>query len=69
MDLTTLARLHQKVTNTNEEAVIYSNYPQPLAERRLIEAGNKLLKIDTLDTTPQILWKEGDSVCRIRTIR
>lgn len=69
IDLMTLARLHQKVTNTNEEAVIYSNYPQPLAERRLTEAGNKLLKIETLDATTQLLWKDGDAVCRIKTIR
>lgn len=69
MDLTTLARLHQKVDSTKETAVIYSNYSQPLAERRLNEAGNKLLKIETLGTTPQLLWREGDAVCRIKTIR
>lgn len=69
MDLRTLARLHQKVENTKETAVIYSNYPQSLAERRLAEAGNKLLKIETLDDTPQLLWKEGDAVCRVKTIR
>lgn len=68
MDMTTLARLHQKVCITKEETVIYSNYPQPLAVRRLTEAENKLLKIDTLNATPQLLWKEGDAVCRIRTI-
>ena len=69
IDLTTLARLHQKIDNTKEAAVIYSNYLQPLAERRLDEAGNILLKIKTLDTMPQLLWGEGDAVCRIRMIR
>lgn len=69
MDLTTLARLHQKVDNTKENSVIYSNYPQSLAEQRLAEAGNKFLKIETLDATLQLIWEEGDAVCRIRTIR
>lgn len=69
MDLTTLARLHQKVNNTKDTAVIYSNYSQPLAEQRLAEAGNKFLKIETLDAKPQLLWGEGNAVCRIRTIR
>lgn len=69
MDLTTLARLHEKVDSTKEAAIIYSNYSQPLAERRLVEAGNRLLKIETLGATPQLLWGEGDAVCRIRMIR
>ncbi|ACL74450.1 ComEC/Rec2 family competence protein [Ruminiclostridium cellulolyticum] len=69
MDIITLARLYQKVSSTKETTVIYSNYSQLLAKQRLVEAGNKLLKIETLDAKPQLLWKEGDLVCRIRTIR
>jgi beta-lactamase superfamily II metal-dependent hydrolase len=69
MDLATLARLHQKVENTKEAALVYSNYSQSLADRRLAESGNILLKVETLGVTPQLLLKEGDAVCRVRSIR
>lgn len=68
MDLVTLARLYQKVNKEKEVAVIYSNYSQLLAEKRLVEAGNKLLKIEILDVTPKLLWREGDSACQIKMI-
>lgn len=68
VDITTLARLHRKSMNTNDPLVIYTNYSQPLAIKRLAEVGNNMLKIKVLENVPMLLWKEGESICQIKTI-